>query len=218
MIGRPQAFSVAGFVLAAFVSMTPLRGLPAASPPGAEDSCLVCHGDRELASAAGASVFVDPGAFSGSVRGRAGIGCVGCHADLAKVEDFPHAPKLRSVSCARCHGDAAGTSLAGVHGLASPRLVAKPVLCRDCHGYHDILPSTDERSVMSVSRRPASCAKCHPGAGANFARGRVHEKLAPGRASPAGVVRTLYTILIGAMTVFFVAYVSADFWRSRRER
>ena len=218
MIGRPRAFLVAGLVLAAFISLSPLPGLPAIHPRGAEDSCLVCHGDRELTSAAGSSVFVAPEIFSGSAHGKGGTGCVGCHADLAKVEDFPHSPKLQSVSCARCHSDAARTSLAGVHGLASPRLVVKPVLCKDCHAYHDILPSTDERSAMSVSRRAASCATCHPDAGANFARGRVHENLAPGRASPAGVVGTLYKILIGVMTVFFFAYVSADFRRSRRKR
>lgn len=201
---------------AAAFSLTPALALSSSSPRGAEDSCLACHADKDLESSTGSRVFVDPGVIAGSVHSRAGIDCTGCHVDLAGVEDFPHAPKLAPVSCARCHGEEARASLAGVHSLSSPRLVARPVLCRDCHGYHDVLAVADDRSPMSVSRRPATCAKCHSGAGANYARGRVHELAATRRSSPAGIVRTLYKIVIALMTAFFLAFVSADLRRSRR--
>lgn len=206
MNGWPLARPTAAAALGAALLVV---AVPALSAP-AEESCLICHSDRELTSAAGAPVFVDPEAFAGSVHGRAGIGCVGCHADLAGVEDFPHAPDLRPVGCARCHEPFGRTSLAGVHGLASPKLISRPVRCRDCHGYHDVLPSTDTRSAMSAALRPATCATCHPGAGANFTRGRVHEAAGPGGTTPAGVVRILYKALIGVLAVFFVAYISAD--------
>jgi len=74
----------------------------------------------------------------------------------------------------------------------------------------------DGGSPVSVLRRPATCAKCHAGAGANYARGRVHELAAARRSSPAGIVRTLYKVIIAVMTAFFLAYISADFMRSRR--
>jgi hypothetical protein len=190
------------------------------APPQRNDArtCLVCHDDAELESSAGASVYVNSESFAASVHGQAGAGCVGCHADLRGVEDFPHASNLERVSCAACHGDYARTSPGGVHGTSSPRLAAKPVLCKDCHGYHDVLSSSDPRSSVHASNRPATCGRCHPGAGPNFSRGRAHEYPAAGRSSPAEVVRLLYKVLIGVMTGFFLVYVAADLLRWRRER
>jgi hypothetical protein len=210
------AARIAIVLCAAAFSLTPVPALSSSSPRSAEDLCLACHADKDLESSTGSRVFVDPGVISGSVHGRAGIDCTGCHADLAGVEDFPHASKLKPVSCAQCHGDEARASLASVHSLSSPRLVARPVLCKDCHSYHNVLSVADERSPLSVLRRPATCAKCHAGAGANYARGRVHDLAAARRSSPAGIVRTLYKVIIAVMTAFFLAYISADLMRSRR--
>lgn len=204
--------------VAVIIGLTTAPAFPSPPPRRVEADCLACHADRDLRSSAGTSVFVDPDVFSRSVHGQAGVGCTGCHADLAEVEDFPHPPKLRPAVCATCHGDEARGSLAGVHRLASPRLARSPVVCKDCHGYHDILPLADEASVLSAARRPATCAKCHPGAGANYSRGRVHDVAAAGRTSPARVAGALYKALIGVMTAFFLAYVSVDLLRARRER
>ena len=114
--------------------------------------------------------------------------------------------------------DEARGSLAGVHRLPSPRLAKSPVFCKDCHGTHGILTLADESSALNASRRPETCAKCHPRAGANFSRGRVHDLAAAGRTSPARVMGFLYKVLIGLMTAFFLAYVSVDLLRARRER
>jgi hypothetical protein len=191
---------------------------PAFSPQDDDRTCLVCHDDSELKSSAGTTVYVDRKPFASSVHGRAGVGCVGCHADLKGFEDFPHAQDLKAVTCVSCHGDYGRTSPGGVHGTASPRLAANPVQCKDCHGYHDVLPSSDPASRVHASSRPATCGLCHPGAGANFAKGRVHELPASSGRSPAGVVRVLYKVLIGGMTGFFLLYVGLDVMRWARER
>lgn len=191
-----------------------------ALPPPRDDrgTCLVCHDDAELESSDGTPVHVDPALFAASIHGRSGIGCVGCHAGLKGVEDFPHRRDLEPVTCAGCHGDYGRSSLGGIHGMTTHRLAAEPVLCKDCHGYHDVLPSSDAGSAIHPSRRPATCAKCHPGAGENYSRGRVHELAATARTSPAGVVRILYKILIGGLAAFFLVYIAADLARWRRER
>jgi hypothetical protein len=191
---------------------------PALTPQDDDRTCLVCHDDAELKSSAGKPVYLDPKPFAASAHGRAGVGCVGCHADLKGFEDFPHPKNLKAVTCGACHGDYGRTSPGGVHGTASPRLAANPVLCKDCHGYHDILPSSDPASRAHVSNRPATCGRCHPGAGKNFAKGRVHELPVLSGRSPAGVVRILYRVLIGAMTGFFLLYVGLDVLRWMRER
>ncbi len=204
--------------LAAALSFAALSARPFAAPQDGDRTCFVCHGDEELVSAAGKPVFVRAQDYADSVHGRAGVGCIGCHADLKGFEDFPHPAGLKAVECAGCHADYARTSPGGVHGTSSPRLAAKPVLCKDCHGYHDALTSSDPRSSVHAPRRPATCGKCHEGAGGNFSRGRVHELASTAGRSPAGVVRVLYKALIGVMTAFFLAYVGADLVRWRRER
>jgi hypothetical protein len=187
-------------------------------PQEADKTCFVCHDDPDLKAAAGTSVYVKPADFAASVHGQAGIGCLGCHADLEGVEDFPHSPDLKAVSCDRCHGDYARKTAGGVHGTASPRLAAKPVLCKDCHGSHDVRPSSEPGSPVNAANRPATCGRCHAGAGAHFAQGRVHELPSAGPRTAPGVVRVLYKALIAVMGVFFIAYVSADLIRSRRAR
>jgi hypothetical protein len=198
-----------------------LAAAAAAAPtfPAQDDdrTCLVCHDDAELKSSAGMTVYVSPKPLAASVHGRAGVRCVGCHADLKGFEDFPHAQSLEAARCAGCHGDYARTSSGGVHGTSSPRLAAKPVLCKDCHGTHDVLPSSDPASSVHAANRPGTCGKCHSGATANFAKGHVHEAAAPGP-SPAGVVRLLYKVFIGVMTGFFLLYVGVDLLRRTRER
>jgi len=181
-------------------------------------TCLVCHDDAELESSAGTPVYVNAKDFAASVHGRAGAGCVGCHAELKGVDEFPHAKVLGAVNCPGCHGDYARMSTGGVHGMSSPRLARKPVLCKDCHGYHGVLRSTDPGSSVHSANLPATCGKCHPGAGGNFARGRVHEYPGTGSPTPAGVVRVLYEILIGLMAGFFLVAIAADLRRSRRGR
>lgn len=214
---RTSSRRVAGLAIAVVISC--LTGAWALFPQQAGDrTCLVCHDDAELKTSDGRPVYVDSKQFAASVHGRAGVGCGGCHADLKGFEDFPHAATLKTVACANCHGDYARTSSAGVHGTSSPRLASNPVLCKDCHGYHDVLPSSDPESRVHASNRPRTCGKCHSGATANFARGRVHEQAAASGRSPAGIVRVLYKVLIGVMTGFFLLYVGVDLLRRTRER
>lgn len=207
-----------GVIGAALLATAAAAAAPAFSPQDDDRTCLVCHDDAELRSSAGKQVSVDSAQFAASVHGRAGVSCVGCHADLKGFEDFPHAQNLKAVTCANCHEAYGRTSSAGVHGTASPRLAASPVLCKDCHDYHDVLPSSDPESPVHAANRPGTCGKCHPGAGANFAKGYVHELPASSGRSPAGIVRVLYKVLIAVMTGFFLLYVGLDVLRWMRER
>jgi formate dehydrogenase gamma subunit len=89
-------------------------------------------------------------------------------------------------SCAKCHEGATLTQEFGVasgrvssykdsyHGLASQfgsKLVAN---CASCHGVHNILPSSDPRSMVSTKNLAQTCGQCHVGAKANFTRGKIH--------------------------------------------
>jgi formate dehydrogenase gamma subunit len=99
------------------------------------------------------------------------------------------------------------------HGLAS-ELGSKVVAnCASCHGVHNILPSSDSRSMISVNNLPKTCGQCHIGAGINFATGKIHltsELVTATGAQDAGVIGTrivrwiyipLIVLVIGGMAV-----------------
>ena len=89
-------------------------------------------------------------------------------------------------SCAKCHEGVALTQEFGVagervssykdsyHGLASQfgsKIVAN---CASCHGVHNILPSSDPKSMINASNLSQTCGQCHVGASANFTNGKIH--------------------------------------------
>jgi formate dehydrogenase gamma subunit len=89
-------------------------------------------------------------------------------------------------SCAKCHEGVALTQEFGVagermssyqasyHGLAS-KLGSKVVAnCASCHGVHNILPSSDPKSMINAANLQQTCGQCHVGATANFTKGRIH--------------------------------------------
>jgi hypothetical protein len=218
MSERSAWLSGAGLVLSGMLVVVSARAVAGPGPQDADKTCFVCHDDPELKSSTGSPLYVEPAAFAASVHGQGGLGCLGCHVDLKGVEDFPHAADLETVNCARCHAGYARMTAGGVHGTASPRLSDQPVQCKDCHGYHAVLPSSDPGSTVHAANRPATCGRCHEDAGRNFARGRVHELPSTDLRTPPGVVRVLYKALIAVMGAFFLAYVAADLRRSRRSR
>lgn len=126
-----------------------------------DDDCLACHADKDQKSAKGTSVFVDAEKFKASVHGQAEIGCVGCHADLAKVKDFPHAAPLKPAACASCHDKEAAVLKASVH--LQPHRAENPIVvgCADCHGSHDIRPKDDAESSVYAINIPDTCLRCH---------------------------------------------------------
>jgi hypothetical protein len=121
MTGLAAARRGAGFVLTALISSSPLFARPAEPVRDPEGTCFVCHADDALRASDGRTVFVDPKVFAGSAHARAAVSCIACHADLAGLEDFPHAAKLAPVSCAKCHPDRwKEYARSRVHGLAAP--------------------------------------------------------------------------------------------------
>ncbi|HXF03869.1 MAG TPA: cytochrome b/b6 domain-containing protein [Blastocatellia bacterium] len=117
--------------------------------------------------------------------------CSDCHGiHLIKPHIDPTAPvaaqALARTTCGQCHegvrlsqefGVASGrvsTYLDSYHGLATTLGSKVAANCASCHGVHNILPSSDPRSMIHKANLVTTCGKCHPGASENFARGNVH--------------------------------------------
>ncbi len=128
-----------------------------------DEDCLACHGDQGLKSEKGVSVFVDKDKVANSIHGQAGLSCVGCHADLKIVRDFPHAAPLKSVDCGGCHADSAKRLGESVHGRPQAQPGQKSVSCKDCHGTHEIRARDDLDSMVFPLNLPKTCEQCHLG-------------------------------------------------------
>ena len=165
--------------------------------------------------------------------------CTDCHGihSINKPIDQVTATASTAVateSCARCHEGVALTQEFGIagervssykdsyHGLAS-QLGSKVVAnCASCHGVHNILPSSDSRSMINVANLQQTCGQCHVGASANFTKGKIH--LTSGLISNLGtpdmsvqgtrIVRWIYLPLI-ILTIGGMAAHNILVWRKK---
>ncbi len=190
------------------------------------DTCGMCH--SEIAEQ-----------FKISVHGKAveqGIRqapiCTDCHGEHniispKKIDSPVNAANIRE-TCARCHGDVRLTRRFGLpadritsfdssfHGLAAKSGSQTVANCSSCHGVHNILPSADEKSTVNAKNLPATCGKCHAGAGSRFSLGTIH--IAEGKQEPEGLrwVRLAYLFLIPGVIGFMVLHNGADWIRKFR--
>lgn len=112
----------------------------------------MCHGQKDTDSP-----FVDEKAFAGSIHGR--NLCVSCHQDATEI---PHAEKLASVSCARCHRIESQIYNDSDHGRAMRAGRTEAAACKDCHGHsHTLLNSRDPSSPVNRKNIRDTCAACH---------------------------------------------------------
>jgi len=161
--------------------------------------CTDCHGEHQIR---GPHDRTSPVASGSSVTRT----CASCH-DATGIRETFGLPAGRLSS----YQDS-------FHGLAARG--GSPVVadCASCHGYHDVLPSSDERSMIHAKNLEATCGKCHPGAGARFAQGRVHVAMARAEEPVLWWIRTIYLWLIGATIGGMALHQGAHFVRHMRQR
>ncbi|UCF66946.1 MAG: cytochrome c3 family protein [Acidobacteriota bacterium] len=113
---------------------------------------------RENGEALGAGLD----AWPESIHGMVDLSCVDCHADPAAAE-MPHPAQLDPPDCSACHSDAAEQHATSVHGATVTLGEGSGVAaaCWDCHGAHDVLPSSDPESRTSHFAVPKTCGQCH---------------------------------------------------------
>jgi formate dehydrogenase gamma subunit len=165
--------------------------------------------------------------------------CTDCHGIHNIKQPFNQStadisPAVGTESCAKCHagvtltqefgiaGDRVSSYKDSYHGLAS-QLGSKVVAnCASCHGVHNILPSSDSRSMISANNLQQTCGQCHLGASANFTKGRIHLNAglvsdgAPADIGSTGtnIVRWIYVPLI-ILTIGGMAFHNALIWRKK---
>lgn len=160
--------------------------------------CTDCHGEHTIKAHEEPTSTVYPTAISEKTCGQ-------CHA----VE--------RIVSKYRMPPDRVKTYMESYHGLAGKYGSTTVANCASCHGAHDILPSSDPNSSVNKKNLPKTCGKCHPGAGAQLAKGSVH--IAPSTVRDRAVfyVTVFYIFLIVTVIGAMILYNLLDFLKKLKE-
>lgn len=155
--------------------------------------------------------------------------CTDCHGEHRiqgpGEEGSPVAPAGIVKTCAHCHAsekiitkyglptDRLETYMESYHGLAHQAGSLVVANCASCHGFHDILPSSDSLSSIHSTNLARTCGKCHPGAGSHLARAKVHSEPLGGGAEKLFLrwVRLFYLWLIGILVSAMVFHNLLDF-------
>ncbi|MCP5070366.1 MAG: hypothetical protein GY946_27675, partial [bacterium] len=137
---------------AASAQQTPEEAFP-------NDYCLDCHGDRDLESDAGRSMFADSRALARSEH--AGMSCVACHdSETADYEDVPHSAKPQTVGCIDCHQRTGFVWQEYFHNMMAEVGHGEIPGCLDCHG-----APHDSRLRLSME---TVCERCHEDVAAEY--------------------------------------------------
>jgi cytochrome b subunit of formate dehydrogenase len=161
--------------------------------------------------------------------------CTTCHGEHRILSNSePASPvfaaNIPGETCGRCHGDTRLSEKYGLpvgnvtafqdsyHGLALRAGQMTAANCASCHGVHDILPSSDPRSHVHQANLPATCGRCHPGAGTVFALGQVHVLPSTDGVPAVYWIRLAYLWLIGGAIGSMAVHNLLDFARKARRR
>lgn len=155
--------------------------------------------------------------------------CTDCHGEHMirgpRAANSPVSAANVSETCSKCHE---ATGIRETFGLPGGRLSSyrdsfhglaarggSPVVanCSSCHGYHDVLPSSDPRSAVSPKRLGETCGRCHPGAGTKFKISAVHVTMATESQPVPYWTRLVYLFLIAGTIGFMALHQGLDFVR-----
>lgn len=156
--------------------------------------------------------------------------CTDCHAEHEIHGLKGSSPKVSADTCGNCHAserlntkfklpkDRVQTFFDSYHGLAAQFGSTVAANCGSCHGYHKVLPSTDPGSTIHPSNLAQTCGKCHPGAGENFVKSKIHVDAASDAGSDIGSqvnywVRQIYLVLIFGTIGFMLLHNGAMLFR-----
>ena len=159
-------------------------------------SCVTCHGAHDiLASADEASKtnrvninhtcdqchFGISEKYEKSVHGKLYLEgnpdaptCTNCHTSHEIVHVKADFKLLSDQRCGLCHEDRYKQLQQTYHGRARALGGYAVAACFDCHGTHDILPSSDPDSLVASKNRLGTCRKCHENAPPRFAGYLAH--------------------------------------------
>ena len=142
--------------------------------------------------------------------------CVDCHGEhtIQAVKEASSKVSGANIpeTCGQCHrseriagryqlsSKVVETYMQSFHGLAQQFGALTVANCASCHGFHDVLPSSDPLSSVYQKNLPQTCGKCHAGIGTRLAKGEIKIHNLPGaeKGKPwlVNFITLFYTVII----------------------
>jgi len=160
--------------------------------------CTSCHGEHNIRQAKDQASTVSAGQVANT--------CAHCHSKVVIMEKY--GVKAEQVA----------TYNESFHGIANEFGVLTAANCASCHTAHDILPASDPRSSVNPANIPKTCGKCHPGANANFANGRIHINAKDKSAGIVYWVALGFKILTLSTLAGLFIHIGLDLFRKAKDR
>ncbi|HEX6894130.1 MAG TPA: cytochrome c3 family protein [Bryobacteraceae bacterium] len=177
-------------------------------------TCGACHGGPQQEYMAG---IHGQGASTGNARAPV---CTDCHTthQIASVRTAAWQMKT-TATCGGCHTEQSDTYRDTFHAQVSALGYSETARCWDCHGFHDIRPATDPKSMIARANLPATCGKCHSGVTASFITYQPHADRHDRHAFPALWGSWIFmNLLLSGVLGFFAIHAVLWLNRSLAER
>jgi hypothetical protein len=146
--------------------------------------------------------------------------CSSCHTahQIARVEKASWQMKT-SATCGNCHKERYTTYLDTFHAQVSALGYVETAHCWNCHGHHDILPTSNPKSSVNPANLVHTCRQCHPGATQGFVSYQPHANPRDRHAYPGLWFVTLFmNLLLLSVLSFFFLHTILWFIRSMFDR
>jgi len=160
--------------------------------------CTDCHGEHNIAAVRSK--------FSKVSEKELPKTCASCHEEEKLTEKYGILSKRYS------------TYLDSYHGIINKYGNAYVANCASCHGYHNILPSSDPNSTINKKNLPKICGKCHPKSNEKFVMGKMHVRAVKSESFGVFLVRKFYTWFIIILMVIFLFHITLDIIKAKRRR
>lgn len=146
--------------------------------------------------------------------------CTDCHTAHAILQPTESEFRMQSTPiCGSCHTDKLSTYRDTFHSqLGLLGGYVQTARCWDCHGAHEILPTSDPRSPINQANLVKTCGECHAYANASFVQYQPHanprnRKLNPG----LYFIRLFMNVLLIGVLAFFAIHTLLWLIRARYE-
>jgi hypothetical protein len=147
--------------------------------------------------------------------------CYDCHEEHRVPNVTQPRWKLWLVKeCGSCHRRELATYRDTIHGEISRLGYTTVARCPDCHGHHDILPSSNPDSTLFFGQnRVRTCRKCHPSATLRFTEYYAHPNMHDRARYPMLYYTYLFmSVLLFGVFGFFSVHTFLWAYRSVKER
>ncbi len=144
--------------------------------------------------------------------------CSDCHTAHAILQPTESAFRMQSTPiCGNCHKDKFSTYRDTFHSqLGSLGGYVETARCWDCHGAHDVRPTSDPTSPVNPANLITTCGRCHAGANASFVKYQPHANARDRKLNPGlYFVRLFMNLLLASVLTFFLLHTILWLIRSR---